>query len=707
MINRITAFWLLLCLPAFAWTHGSHSSSANSPLGINLSGEGYYSSEFPFLDMFKTSWGWQTQNSGGTGTNQEASLVLDANGYVTTLAGLGGGTTKVEAVFATNGVQYGTPVPYPAGNYVVTYSGAGTMVYGRDAAGGTFSGTGRDVISISSPSANGISITITATTVGNYLKNIHVVYAPYEALLNSGAYFNPVFIAKIANFRSIRFENWHALFQQNFLGNNYITTQVNWSDRTLTSSAFWTPTQFAPVNGNSVPAEVMIALCNQIVADCYFNMPDVASSGYVTSFATLAHSTLASGLHAYMEVSDETWNPGLAGGAYTRVRDAGQAMFPSDGNAFNANRSYYGFLTATFCQDWKTAWGADSARVICVIGGQAANTYTATQSLSCPDWSGAPCTGYGIGAIAIAPYFGYEDMPVSWTNNSDGGLGNLFTEISSGGCLPINTSGTSWSPLATDVNCATLSSGTILTTAGGTGTPNAYTVTTGLSLTAEPPNGTTIAVVFNQTNTGAATLKADGGNVYPVQWNSMEPVAANQLNLAASFPPYICLSFTRTVPTTNPSTSLPAWIQVTCGNSGGMIAQANSWTATYAALISGSYPGMDLIAYESGQSLVNLGNPQGAGGTSTTCSLYPYGLPLGNECDLIILYINAQRDTRMETATLTALQGWHTNGGNEINYYDGFDPAGQYGSWGAWESVYQPSSQKGTAIQNFITTTPC
>jgi hypothetical protein len=80
--------------------------------------------------------------------------------------------------------------------------------------------------------------------------------------------------------------------------------------------------------------------------------------------------------------------------------------------------------------------------VTCVLGAQAANTWTATQALSCPLWANGPCQNHHIDAIAIAPYFGhYLGAPAnaatvqSWVSDADGGLGKLFTELSSGGLL--------------------------------------------------------------------------------------------------------------------------------------------------------------------------------------------------------------------------------------------------------------------------------
>ena len=82
---------------------------------------------------------------------------------------------------------------------------------------------------------------------------------------------------------------------------------------------------------------------------------------------------------------------------------------------------------------WKAAWGPDRNRVICVLAAQAAYGYSATEALDCPYWAGAPCSGHGIGAIAIAPYFGDRNLPSQWVTQPDGGLARLFGSLAAGG----------------------------------------------------------------------------------------------------------------------------------------------------------------------------------------------------------------------------------------------------------------------------------
>src|SRR5262249_24342793 len=80
------------------------------------------------------------------------------------------------------------------------------------------------------------------------------------------------------------------------------------------------------------------------------------------------------------------------------------------------------------------------------------------------------------------------------------------------------------------------------------------------------------------------------------------------------------------------------------GYAGGLIKEAIDWT-TAQKVVANSY-GLDLIAYEGGQHLVN-----------------------SNDAGLTDLYIAANRDSRMRTAVATYLQKWRAAGGNLHSYF--------------------------------------
>jgi hypothetical protein len=448
--NKSSSIWtsvlasvvLALC-PA---THVSAASPANaqSPVGMNLWNV-RYSSELPFIDIFKTSAvaagstsGWITHDttSGTWDTGEEAYLQRDANGYPTTLAASAADPHSPQsfnsvALLLMRGLpraNAGTGSPYPAGQYVIKYDGQGTLDVGFDAA--LVSSTpGRLVFNVAHPSTDGgVVVYITSTDphhTGNYLRNIRVVRAEQESLLLAGNIFNPAFLRLLQNFRVLRVMQWLEIDDAG-------GSLADWSQRPLPTDGGWG-------GRKGVPLEVVLQLCNAVGADCWLNIPHMASNDYVTQMATLAHAELGAGQQVYVEYSNEVWNGDYAQSAYATAR--GQAMWPNNGSAFAVNQNWYGMRTAQTCDIWKSVWGADAPRVICVMGAQAANPWTATQSLSCRLWTGtghAPCSRHGINVVAIAPYFSVTAR-ASWLSAADGGLASLFSELKGRG-IPISSS---------------------------------------------------------------------------------------------------------------------------------------------------------------------------------------------------------------------------------------------------------------------------
>jgi hypothetical protein len=527
--------------------------NAKSPLGMNLAGVTYYSSEQPFLNIFKTAGGWTTHGSSSWDTSEEQYLNLDSDGWPMTL------TSKNEPSaqqFTSVGVVLARNLPstangyYPAGQYVVLYDGQGTLTYGFDASL-VSSSAGRDVIN-ATPTSGGIELRITATDPnhsGNYIRNIRVVQSQNEAALTAGRLFNPTFLSVIQKFRALRFMDW---FQTN--GSPLST----WSTRPVLTNAFWG-------TNKGVPVEAAVQLADAISADAWLNVPHMADDNYITQMATLVHAQLGAGQKVYVEFSNEVWNGVFA--QYHYAVTAGQALWPAQpggGGGYVWNRNWYGMRTAQMCDLWKSAWGADRDRVVCVLAAQAASAYAATASLDCAYWtSGTPCSAHGIGAVAIAPYFGFGGVPLLWALLSDGGLANLFQSL------------------------------------------------------------------YSQ----------------------------NDPSIAA----------------------------------GGSLSQTSQWETAYITALT-KYK-LPMIAYESGQSY-----------ESSPASLTA---PITN------LYVSANRDARMGTAYTNYLQNWKTNGGQLIMLFDDIGAYGQFGEWGALESIMQTTTPlssappKWQAIQNFISGNAC
>jgi hypothetical protein len=414
------AFVCSLSVPAIA------QSNSASPFGINLAQVNPSTTEQPFINIFKTAlFPWDT----GGGTYNPVQL--DPDGYPTSMTPPGGGTPYAAlSSLMLFGIP-GTPAsqPYQTGTYVLLYDGAGTVYLDFDAQQ-IWSTPGRIGYSTKN-TFSGFALRITATDpnrTGNYIRNIRVVYAPTATssvidpnetaatAANAGDLtqaFNPMFIARISPFQTLRFMDW--------LNTNNSHEGASWSNRMLPSSLSY-------YNSGSVgvPVEVTVALANKTNADMWVNMPHQATDDYITQFATLVHQQLGSSQKVYVEYSNETWNFVFQQTLY--MTQQGNALYGWSTTDYNTTRSYYGLRTVQMCSLWKTAWGADAGRVKCVMGGQAAGASASAMALQCSLYSGAPCTK-GIDVLAIAPYFGY-DVPNTYT------LDQLFTEIMQGGAAP-------------------------------------------------------------------------------------------------------------------------------------------------------------------------------------------------------------------------------------------------------------------------------
>jgi hypothetical protein len=416
--------------------YGATPLNFQAALGINVVSMNYYNPEQPFLDVFKTEAtsnatpdGWLTHSNASWDTKEEQYLQLDANGYPTTLTTSSADPHSPQqfnsvGVLLLRGLansNAGRGLPYRPGKYVVLYDGQGTLGYQGDARL-VSSAPGRDVINVAAPhTGGGIDLRITSTDprhTGNYIRNIRVVKAEEESLLSAGYVFRPGFLRLMQGFRVIRLMQWLGIDDAG-------GATVRWSGRPLPTDAGWG-------SGHGVPIEIGVQLCNALGADCWLNVPHAADDDYINQMAVLVHKTLALKERAYIEFSNEVWNSGYAQYSYAIAQ--GQALWPNAGaSPFDYNRSWFGMRTARMCDIWKSAWGSDASRVVCVLGAQAANTYTATQSLNCPLWSGAgnaPCSNHNINAVAIAPYFG-GSVPAAWTSEPDGGLSKLFASMSS------------------------------------------------------------------------------------------------------------------------------------------------------------------------------------------------------------------------------------------------------------------------------------
>ena len=405
----------------------------NSPLGINLNGIAPWSTQFPFVDYFKSARKWITQCdrsdpgcNGEWNTKEDDLLDLDENGWVKSLPRP---EDAPQYTRVSTSIFRDIPERYPSGQYIILYDGEGTIEYHQAATKNEeASSPGRDVIDVESTVKSGVMLTITTTDpnqTGNYIRNIRMIKAEDERLYQSGEIFNQEFIEKIQKFRALRFMDW--------MVTNH-SQQKEWEDRP-------TP-DIASYHMKGVPLEIMVTLANQIQADPWFNMPHMATDEYIKNFAQLVQEKLSPNLRVYVEFSNEVWNWNFSQTHY--ALEQGQARWGKDkGDAF---RQWYGMRSAQMCDLWKTAFSNDEDRVVCVMGTQTNVQGIETKVLDCPYWvaeGNKPCYQHGIDAYAITGYFsGALGQPEnistveSWFKDQDGGIKKAFEQLRKGGLLP-------------------------------------------------------------------------------------------------------------------------------------------------------------------------------------------------------------------------------------------------------------------------------
>jgi hypothetical protein len=400
---------------------------ANLSMGIGLNGLADWSSQTPFLNIFKQSRDWIPQCGEGSpagcpgfDTQEKDRLVLDADGYPKSLPAANDNSVKyrrVETIIFSDGN------PESPGRYIVMYDGEGTLTYGGAKKDEAVSKPGTEVIDISKEAGN-VFLGISATNPNNYVRNIRVIRESQLDAYKAGEVFNPVWLEKIKAFKTVRFMDWMDT-------NN--STQKEWSDRPKPEDYSWAL--------DGAPVEIMVALANKLKANPWFNIPHQATDEYITNFAKIVKEKLDPSLIAYVEHSNEVWNWQFGQAQYANQQ--GRAKWGDHGDAF---MQWNGMKAAQICDIWKKDVFGDSQknRVNCVIATQTAYKGLEEGLLNCPLWvaeGNAPCYQHGIDSYAITGYLEWRlgspentSTVKSWFKDADGGFGKAIEQLKQGSC---------------------------------------------------------------------------------------------------------------------------------------------------------------------------------------------------------------------------------------------------------------------------------
>ena len=366
MNSYVCTLLLSITLPFAAGQQGNPLND-QSPLGINLGGITYYSSELVFVDIFKQSSPWISQAE-GKGWGKGGPLDLTSDGWVKSLRP---GQRAESLICRVKG-------HYPAGKYICLYDGTGTINFGFDAKVQSQS-EGRTVLDVN-PGDGGILVSITETDPNNPVRNIKVIMPSFEKSYMNHT-FRPDFLKRWQNFKVIRFMDWMST------NNSKIK---NWDDR---------PAADMQTQGQKgVALEYMIQLANTLNADPWFCMPHLATDEYIRNFAVMVKENLKPNLKVYVEYTNEAWN-GIFGQAHYCAQK-GKELNLSD-NSYQTQLFYYSKRSVEIFKIWRQVF-EDNSRLVRVLSSQSANPWTGMQVMTFED------AYKHADALATAPYFGHS-----------------------------------------------------------------------------------------------------------------------------------------------------------------------------------------------------------------------------------------------------------------------------------------------------------
>lgn len=395
-------------------------------IGTNLNGISDWSTEFPFIDLFKSSRRWITQcdkrkcNKEIWDTEEENKLILDQFGWIKQFP-QDVKFNKVSTIIGHN--KY-----LPEGKYIIEYEGEGIIEYGFSAKKiEKESKPNRDVIVVNNQKPYGILLSILSTDPknnGNYIKNIKVIpYKLYE-LYKKNQIFHPEFLNKIKIFSTFRFMDW--------LKTNDSKIK-NWEDRSKISDYTYS------IKG--VPIEITIELANTLQKDIWFNIPHQADDNYILNFAQLVKNKINKKSKIYIEYSNEVWNTIFEQSKY--VKEQSKKKWGDE----KYYLQWYSKRSIEICKIWKSVFQKEKDRVLCVLSTWTGLFGKEKEILDCPklvEEGNPPCYKRDIDIYAITGYFGgelgyqeNESLILKWLENKNQAIENAFQQLLSEDLIPL------------------------------------------------------------------------------------------------------------------------------------------------------------------------------------------------------------------------------------------------------------------------------
>lgn len=337
-------------------------------LGMNLAGPADWNTELPFVDVFRLSRPWISQQRGQP-WGKGPALELDEYGWVKRLEP----NCYAETLMCT--IDDGH---YPSGRYTILYEGRGQLELGGS--GRIVSQSPGRILADVDASKGALFLRIMSTDPSDYVRNIRVIMPGFEEVFEKEP-FHPAFLQRWRGVACFRFMDWMET------NNSKIR---HWNDRPTPKSATFCE--------KGVPLEWMIDLCNRQQADAWFCMPHLADDEYVRNFAQMVREKLDPKLKIYVEYSNEVWN-----GMFEQSRWAGQegVRLGFAEKPWEAAWRFTAYRSVQIFKIWEEVF-AGRERLIRVLPTQAANSYVSERILEFQD------AHSHADALAIAPYISFN-----------------------------------------------------------------------------------------------------------------------------------------------------------------------------------------------------------------------------------------------------------------------------------------------------------
>jgi hypothetical protein len=349
-------------------------------VAIGLASVVDWSTQQPFLNIFKTARNWIGHKPGAWGgmTAQE----LRDGGYVDA----DGWPLRMPRELSSIGTLILTNIPEAAqslaGRYVLRYTGKGIIEVGGRAKNVRY---GKGEIRFSfTPGPGSVDIRLQRINTSAPLRITSVVKEDMLRVYDRGQQFNPAWTTLLGSFRALRFMDW-------IEANN--STLAAWDARPMVNDHTYS---------TAVPIEVMIDLANTLEKDAWFNVPHLADDDFIRQFATLVKDRLDPKLKVYVEFSNEVWNWGFKQAAW-----ADDSALDRWGER-DKWMQYYGLRASESARIWTDVFAEEAdARLINVIathtGWMGLESEALEASLVVAEGSPAPVTAFD--AYAVTGYF--------------------------------------------------------------------------------------------------------------------------------------------------------------------------------------------------------------------------------------------------------------------------------------------------------------